>query len=35
MAYDVESFNFWITDKKKAKATNVQGISGFSAVPTE
>jgi len=24
MAYDVESFNFWITDKKKAKATNVQ-----------
>jgi conjugative transposon TraN protein len=24
MAYDVESFNFWITDKKKARATNVQ-----------
>lgn len=24
MAYDVESFNFWITDKKQAKATNVQ-----------
>ncbi len=24
MAYDVESFNFWITDKKKTKATNVQ-----------
>lgn len=24
MAYDVESFHFWITDKKKAKATNVQ-----------
>lgn len=24
MAYDVESFNFWITDKRQAKATNVQ-----------
>jgi conjugative transposon TraN protein len=24
MAYDIESFNFWITDKKKSKATNVQ-----------
>jgi conjugative transposon TraN protein len=24
MAYDVESFNFWITDKKKSRATNVQ-----------
>jgi len=24
MAYDVESFNFWITDKKKSKATNIQ-----------
>ena len=24
MAYDVESFKFWITDKRQAKATNVQ-----------
>lgn len=24
LAYDVESFNFWITDKRQAKATNVQ-----------
>ncbi|MGV8092069.1 MAG: conjugative transposon protein TraN [Mangrovibacterium sp.] len=24
MAYDMESVNFWITDKKKTKATNVQ-----------
>ena len=24
MAYDVESFNFWITDQRRAKATNVQ-----------
>lgn len=24
MAYDVESFNFWITDKRQTKATNVQ-----------
>jgi conjugative transposon TraN protein len=30
MAYDVESFNFWITDKKKAKATNVQEYQVFS-----
>jgi len=29
MAYDVESFNFWITDKKKAKATNVQEYQVF------
>jgi len=29
MAYDVESFNFWITDKKKAKATNVQEFQVF------
>ena len=29
MGYDVESFNFWITDKKKAKATNVQEYQVF------
>ena len=29
MSYDVESFNFWITDKKKAKATNVQEYQVF------
>jgi conjugative transposon TraN protein len=29
MAYDMESFNFWITDKKKAKATNVQEYQVF------
>ena len=29
MAYDVESFNFWITDMKKAKATNVQEYQVF------
>ncbi len=29
MAYDVESFNFWITDRKKAKATNVQEYQVF------
>jgi conjugative transposon TraN protein len=29
MAYDVESFNFWIVDKKKAKATNVQEYQVF------
>lgn len=29
MAYDVESFNFWITDKKKVKATNVQEYQVF------
>lgn len=29
MAYDVESFNFWITDKKKTKATNVQEYQVF------
>jgi len=29
MAYDVETFNFWITDKKKAKATNVQEYQVF------
>ena len=29
MAYDVESFNFWIADKKKAKATNVQEYQVF------
>ncbi len=29
MAYDIESFNFWITDKKKAKATNVQEYQVF------
>jgi conjugative transposon TraN protein len=29
MAYDVESFNFWITDKKKARATNVQEYQVF------
>jgi conjugative transposon TraN protein len=29
MVYDVESFNFWITDKKKAKATNVQEYQVF------
>jgi conjugative transposon TraN protein len=29
MSYDVESFNFWITDRKKAKATNVQEYQVF------
>ena len=29
MAYDVENFNFWITDKKKARATNVQEYQVF------
>ena len=29
MAYDVESFNFWITDKRQAKATNVQEYQVF------
>ena len=29
MAYDVENVNFWITDKKKAKATNVQEYQVF------
>jgi len=29
MAYDVESFNFWITDKRQTKATNVQEYQVF------
>lgn len=29
MAYDVESFNFWITDKRQAKATNIQEYQVF------
>ena len=33
MAYDVENFNFWITDKKKAKATNVQEYQVFPEYP--
>lgn len=29
LAYDVQSFNFWITDKRRAKATNVQEYQVF------
>ena len=29
MAYDVKSFNFWITDKRRAKSTNVQEYQVF------
>ena len=29
MAYDIESFNFWITDKRRTKATNVQEYQVF------